>query len=668
MKSKNVSSSGNASVAVGGDVNAPIFTNPRFYLTSDASVPDPGDWPRVRETNALSFGVHRTWNAAGAPALPAYVERDVDVELAERAMDISAGGVLLLTGDSTSGKTRTAYNFIRRFMPNYRVYAPTPGVHLSGLPQLVQSSNDGPFLIWLDDLDGFLGRNGVDPLFVEVMQRLGVPLVCTIRDDLFDSYTGQPREVAGREGQDEWHVGNRLLRMLEPVRLERIWSPSELTRASRISDERVSEALKHCSSYGVSEYLAAGPSLMQAWRRASRVGGHPRGAALVRASVDLARAGFTGGVDIEVLRDIHVRYLTNPSLRPESWEEALSWATEVLYGVSSLLVPGAYEETWHAFDYLPDALSRDRKASLAIPGFIWEEALALNSEDEGQWLIGMRAYMAGQTEHAITAWRPLAERGYYEAASNLVAVYLEKGDAQAVRHWRRIAAQDDFHSQKLAYPGVEYDPEDGTVATGRSRSGERVKFQLHKPGDGVRHAMIVGAPGIGKSNTLSIVLLGALSSQIFTLGLLDWSHDQKHFAELREAAFLNTGNDLQESIELLTRIERCIDFRIGDGRYEVPTRERPAILLAIEDAHILFDQSVEAVRLALRILRDGRRVSVCLYVTIPDISLESFGGDDELRQAFADRDNTAFFMGDVGLQMWRDLDLLRSGWEAGESD
>ncbi len=660
MRSKKVTSPGEASVAVGGDVNAPVLTNPRFYFSDEQSVPDPVDWPKAHELSGLSLGVHRTRSVAGSPVFPTYVERDIDAELADRAEDIITGGMLLITGDSTSGKTRTAYNFIQRFMAHHRVYAPSPGNRLSTLPHLLRSSKVGPFLLWLDDLDGYLGKGGIDPSLVEALQRQNVAIVSTMRDDLFDSYTGQPRQVAGREEGDAWHVGNRLLRMLDPVRLERLWSPLELERANAVADERVSEALKHSSTYGVAEYLAAGPSLMQAWKRASRVGGHPRGAALVRASIDLARAGFTGGVDIEVLRDIHERYLISPSLRPESWDEALSWATSVQYGVSGLLIPGAYEHTWQAFDYLPDTLSRNRKTAPEIPDFIWEEALALNSEDEGQWLIGMRAYMAGRTKYAVAAWEPLAERGFYEAASNLIAVYLELNDAEAVRYWRRMAARDNFNSRKLPFPGVEYDSEEGTISVGQDRRGGRAKIKLHEPGGGVRHALIAGPPGVGKSNVLSITLLGALNSGIFVLGLLDWSSEQKHFKQLKVASRWHVGNDLQGTLELLKAMSRMLNYRIEEGGYGIPTPERPAILLAIEDAHNLFNRSSESIQLALHILQQGERASVCLYITIPDISLASFGGHAELREAFANRDNTAFLMGDSGLQMWRELDMLRS--------
>ncbi|MFJ7335335.1 FtsK/SpoIIIE domain-containing protein [Streptomyces sp. NPDC101116] len=666
MTSRKVSASGESSVAVGGDANAPILTNPQFYLTvSDHEIPDPIDWPRVHEMSALRLGVHRTRNTQNGPTIPEYIERDSDAEIANRIDLISThGGILLITGDSTSGKSRTAYNAIQRLMPNHRIYAPTPGTELFPIPRILHSSPDGPFLLWLDDLEGFLGYRGIDPMLTESLEREKVAIVATMRDELFDTYTSGTRTAGEMREHNAWQAGNRLLRMIDPVRLERLWSPEEIARAERVHDERISEALKYTSDYGISEYLAAGPSLLQAWKRAKRVGGHPRGAALVQTSVDLARSGFTDGVDIEVLKDLHVKYLSNPSLRPEPWDEALSWATSVQYGASSLLVPGAYEQTWRAFDYLPDALSKDKKNTPDIPHFIWEEALALNPEEGIRWLIGMRAYMARETQYAISAWEPLAESGNTRAANNLAEVYLELGNKEAVRHWRQIANLDDFYSGTLEYRGPDYNPDEGTVTMGRAWDREPTKIQLNRPGIGVCHGVIAGAPGVGKSNALRVLLVGALTSHRYILCLLDWSREQKHFEEFREAAQWYEGNDLDRSMALLYAITRLLDFRIEKSGYVNPTLETPAILVAIEEAQNIFNAEPKSVELALRVLREGERAGVSLYLTLPDVTLASFGGSEELRSEFARDSNTAFLMGDEGLQMIREWNSLRPlNWE-----
>ena len=59
-------------------------------------------------------------------------------------------------------------------------------------------------------------------------------------------------------------------------------------------DPRLVEAARRCGVEGVAAYLAVGPLLWEEWQRARRADRHPRGYALVRAAVDLARCGLRG--------------------------------------------------------------------------------------------------------------------------------------------------------------------------------------------------------------------------------------------------------------------------------------------------------------------------------------------------------------------------------------
>lgn len=87
--------------------------------------------------------------------------------------------------------------------------------------------------------------------------------------------------------------------------------------------------------------------------------------------------------------------------------------------------------------------------------------------------------------------------------------------------------------------------------------------------------------------------------------------------------------------------------------------EKPALLIGIEDAHHLFNASHEASSLCLRILRDGANVGVSVFFTLPDISLESFGGNVQLREEVASDEHFKFFMGSDGLPMLRDAGQIR---------
>ncbi|MFJ8564473.1 hypothetical protein [Streptomyces sp. NPDC093514] len=500
MRRKEVTSSGDASVAIGGDSLAPIITNPQIYVSLEGEVPpEVTDWPRVHEVDALTMGVHKARTLDGRASLPPYILRDADKEVAAQMKRAAIhGGMVLLTGDSTSGKTRTAFHGIQRCMPDHAVYAPVRNSRLTPVVHLLRSAPGGKFLVWLDDLEGFLGQDGMNTSLLGTLERMRVTVVATMQDDLFATYSN-PKQESGRDSS--LHIGNRLLRAVEPIRITRLWSSKEIRRASRVPDDRLTEAITHSATFGVSEYLAAGPALMKTWRNAERVGGNPRGAALVQTSVDLARAGFNAAVDIDVLEELHSQYLPDATLRPESWDEAKKWATAVQYGVSGLLVPGEDDATWRAFDYLPDAVSRDKENQSEIPESIWKEALSLSPDDDDRWLIGMRAYMAGKNEHAIAAWEPLAENGNGSAASNLAEIYLETGDVEAAQYWRSIESEDRFHTDALPLdPEIRlYDPDTGMVSAGKYRDGTVIQIPLHRPGYGVIHGVIAGGRGVERA-------------------------------------------------------------------------------------------------------------------------------------------------------------------------
>ncbi|MCZ0206520.1 hypothetical protein OZK63_13980 [Streptomyces sp. UMAF16] len=551
-------------------------------------------------------------------------------------------------------------------MPNHTIYTPTRGTRIAELPKHLKDSPAAPFVLWLDDLEGFLGDQGINPTLLDSLERMNVAIVATMRDELFEIYANSQGYKAGDEGDSSRQIGNRLLRAVEPVFIDRIWSEREIDRASKTGDDRLTDAVTHSGTYGVAEYLAAGPSLMEEWQRAQRVGGHPRGAALVQASVDLARAGFSGAVDIDVLEELHEKYLSKPTLRPESWNDAKAWATDVRYGVSGLLIPGEeYEDMWRAFDYLPDATSRSIQDRSDVPDFIWKEALDLCPDDDDRWIIGMHAYMAGRNDYAVAAWEPLARNGNGSAASNLASIYLEIGDAKAAQYWRLLESQDEFHSTVVPYdPSTPlYNSEKGTISIGNYRDGQVVEIELHRHNVGVRHGIIAGEKGIGKSNNLSLILLGALASSKYCLCLIDWSPEQKHFHPFIEggAALRFSGNDLESSLRILSAAVRIIEARDEKGGYVNPSTEKPGIIIAIEEAHHLLQLSDEAKSRCLKIAQQGRPAGVSLFLTVPDVSLSSFGGSAELQKELTKDENYAFYMGTgAGLRMLRDAKKAHS--------
>ncbi|MEU5000745.1 tetratricopeptide repeat protein [Streptomyces sp. NPDC021622] len=458
MGENTVSGGRQDAVVQAGTVHSVTITSP---AQSRESLPrylrDPDRWPLTDEWEALAAGAHRARPGDDGSKLPPYVERDVDAVLREA---VARGGLIVVVGDSTAGKTRASYEAVRAVLPGWRVVAPPPGGHLERAPEVVERAGV-PCVVWLDDLERYLGPEGLEPDVLDDFIRLDVPVVATMRL--------KPYETFSVDREDD--IGSRVLRLAEVVDMNRLWSEVELSRAGDCDDSRIVDAVAHHGTYGLAEYLAAGPALLREWRHAWAAQGHPRGAALVSAAVDLTRSGLRGPYPQALLVELHGHYLYAAGgrvLRPEPLDEAFAWASRVRLGVTSLLVPVG-EEQWAAFDYLVDA------ADSAVPGWTWDCALAGAADDKDSLAIGVNAYRAGEDGVAEAAWRPLVEAGHTGATNNLAILLARTGRPdEAERLYRR--ARDKGH------PSAAHNLALLLAKTGRTDEAERLYRHLHDKG------------------------------------------------------------------------------------------------------------------------------------------------------------------------------------------
>lgn len=428
----------------GGAQHAPVlqardFTGPVTITTAPTAAPspaipthlqDPCNWPLAADWDALAAGAHRSRPDADGDAVPLYIPRDIDADLRHRLGEAAeAGGLVLLVGDSTAGKTRAAHAAVRDVLPGHRVLDPGGVRDLLAVTGVVARAGVR-CLVWLDDLERYLAAEGLSPALLAELARLRVPVVATMRVRQYETFLA-------RDHEDRTDSASRILRMAHPVEVERVWSAAEVRRAEQSADERIEDAVAHHGVHGIAEYLAAGPALLQEWGHASRVGGHPRGAALVSAAVALAHTGLTGPYAIELLAGLHEEFLAEAggyALRPEPLAEALAWAIRVRHGATSLLVP-ASDTAYMPFDYLVD------HSDAFVPQQVWEAGLAHAADDEERLTIGSRAEREGEYSRAEAAWRPLAEAGH-PMAMNLMGTLLSfpVGDSEEAERFLKGAA------------------------------------------------------------------------------------------------------------------------------------------------------------------------------------------------------------------------------------
>ncbi|MEU0008851.1 tetratricopeptide repeat protein [Streptomyces sp. NPDC006314] len=402
------------------------------YATGAVEATALGNWQPVTGADLLGLGVHRA-RAGGSDgsALPPYVLRDVDGQVRDEVRAAAAsGGFVLLTGDSTAGKSRTALEAVRAVLPGHLLLAPPRDADLRPLGRAAGEPAYDRHVLWLDDLERYLGPAGLEPSLLTSLTGAGLVVLATLRDERYDTLREVADEVSGEGGPSRMtaETGLRVLNMVEPIVVRRLWSDAELVRVAQADDSRLNEAHAHHGTHGIAEYLAAGPELLAEWRRAARAtakGGHPRGAALVAAAVDLARVGLIGDLPVALLQEVHhgyLRALGGAALRPEPYTEAFAWASQVRYGVASLLMEGEEESTKRPFDYLVDSVARDPEAS-DVPDSVWLAALK-HADDGTRPLIAQVASFSEQWAIAEQAWRPLAEAGVEEAVINYTSAQL----------------------------------------------------------------------------------------------------------------------------------------------------------------------------------------------------------------------------------------------------
>ncbi|MET9794806.1 tetratricopeptide repeat protein [Nocardiopsis alba] len=412
------------------DINGPITVHPR----PDASVPGWVDTALpVHRCEAGELGVHHVLPGTEDQGLPPYVVRDVDEEL-DRCLAAVAeaprGGLVLVTGASTAGKTRALAEALGRTLPDRMLLAPPEDADLCALPtwlrERAESAPQG-WVVWLDDLERHLGASGLTPTLVAELGLAGAVVTATIRRNHLETLRPSPTERAFTvEG-----MGYAVLKT-PPVVIERRWNPQERERARASGDERLVRAADD-ERFGVAEQLVAGPLLQQTWNGGPD-GGHARGYALVAAAVGLAEAGVSSPLTREQIQAAHVAYLPAPPPLPEEDDRAWEWATCPRSGMAGLLVPADHEgRRWRAFDYLTH--------QGPLPEAVWRTALETTT-DQDCFTVGFTAQSADRIDIAEAAWTSLMDKGYISAMVNLGGLFHDVGRLEEAETWYRQAVRE----------------------------------------------------------------------------------------------------------------------------------------------------------------------------------------------------------------------------------
>ncbi|WP_377862410.1 tetratricopeptide repeat protein [Allokutzneria oryzae] len=328
----------------------------------------------------FALGVHEAIEAYGAAgALPAYVRRPFDAELAEVVRRACAGksAVAVLVGDSSTGKTRACWEAVCALPVGWRVWQPARGAEILNAPGRI-----GPrTVLWLDEIKRLLlsGDHAAD-------ERVAVALGGLIGDRiagpvlvLGTAWHEDWIEMTRPPGREDEYKQRRMLLVGRRIVVPEIFEEKEIGPLRTSNDARLAEAGEHAEGGHVTQYLAGGPAQLERYENAP-----PLARAVLDAAADARRLAPGIRLTEQFLAAAGDASLTSlqRDLLPDDWFAAvIAYTGAPCRGARgalgrvrpSLLTDVEHEPELRLADYLEQKLSRER-ATLCPADWFWTVA------------------------------------------------------------------------------------------------------------------------------------------------------------------------------------------------------------------------------------------------------------------------------------------------------
>jgi len=418
-----------------------------------------------------------------SPVQTPYIRRTIDEGLDDA---LRTSSFVLLVGGSKAGKSRTAYEAMQRVFPERLLLVPNEQASLRIVNDLGLELPDS--VMWLGDLEQYLGPNGLTVGMLDRLTNAGAGRVIVLGTMRTTEY------VKFQPDQDIVLPERKLLERARRIHLERKLDAAEKKRAAeQANDPRVEKAVANLDRYGLAEYLAAGPALLDRLTSGTIVA--PLGAAIVRAAVDWHRSGLARPIPRDLLRKLYPVFLddhTGQHLSDETFESALAWGARRIFATASLLIEQA--DGLLAFDYMVDYFEESGDQHPIAPD-VWDLAFRVANGPSETFAVAMSAYSKdqylraeqgfrqavgavgsdsemflrsafnlgvllrkrGELDEAETWWRPPASAGVASAMSNLGTLLEERGELEEAEIWLRRAAETGLPRAANNLAGLLYD-------------------------------------------------------------------------------------------------------------------------------------------------------------------------------------------------------------------
>ncbi len=427
-------------MALADAAGAPVVAETRFAamyrrMLYPATLRPNGSPVRFDEVADLGVLGVKPIDLRGEPSYLTYVPRDDDPTLTQQLHEAAAAKrMLLVTGYSGSGKSRSAAHAVRQAYPAHRLLRPLED-QLAALVDL-PLADLAPAVVWLDDIEGYQHA-----ALAETLRKLlgtGLVLVGTIRRAQYQALT----QVDGSRAEFRNPVGEALSdeRLVQQIDWKRDWSQSERDRATDYVTNRLARAAVR-AGLSLSVWAVAGPELVKQLKDIRADEDYPCRYVLVRAVLDWHHTGLTSPIPWPVAVDlVNHAYLDHPA-SDDDLTEAVNWAIRPIgvggrRGRYSLLT--RQQDALTAADFIEDWDGRHQPSP--IPDATWQSAIANAPSLDSLWNIGFTAHFAGQTAVEQTAMQTLANAGDTDAMVNLGLLVKDRDPGAAQGWWEQAAA------------------------------------------------------------------------------------------------------------------------------------------------------------------------------------------------------------------------------------
>ncbi|MEU4878133.1 hypothetical protein [Streptomyces sp. NPDC021608] len=407
---------------------------------------------------ALNLEVHRTVVAPQGDDTPSlsdltpYLARTHDADLRDALEPALAGGpsvLAMVTGDSSTGKTRALYEALLALAPHQPLLRPATAEDLRDLLRSDRVTKGT--VLWLNESQRFLfgddGERAAAALRRLLERRLGVVAVGTLWTDPYWHELTRP----GTVGHDQ---SRALLTAPATQRIPVRGALSDRERAdwaelARLrGDRRLGEALAAGTGDGrVVQHLSGGPEMLTAYREGPDGHFTPVEHALITAALDARHLGYTESLPEIVLADAADGAL-QPHQRPADpdWvgkaldalstgERADGSRTDVRRSLTALTAvrrrsgaPARYEPA----DYLDQRIRELRGRRIATPA-LWQALTDHTTAPDTLFDLARSADGLALYRQAVLLWRKAVRLGHPWASSALCdrLALCELGDREA---------------------------------------------------------------------------------------------------------------------------------------------------------------------------------------------------------------------------------------------